>query len=143
MKRLHYWILAGIPVVIFATFIVLTAGTRLLLPEWWEAIEPGVTRQEIHSLVLLSQLPDDSIDPFSEKAVSHEKSKWRFFMDSEAPFQSEILFRKIGLCRWQQRLHYEDDVLKKVEKHSTFALPDRVVIWYDYAYWWVRHSLDY
>lgn len=51
MKRTLLWLSVIVPVLLFAAYLALTAGTVFFLPEEFDQIEPGMTDEEMFTLL--------------------------------------------------------------------------------------------
>lgn len=129
------WITTATAIVIFAGYLFLTTGTRILLPDWWEEIEPGMTRGELLKLTRATHRHDSynpnayptPEDPFStaprDPIGPILDDRWHFFFFSG--IWDDRLSGTIGLRRWTMLLKFadteplEDAVLTNVDVVAT------------------------
>ena len=94
MQRHLLWFAAAVPVILFASYLALTTGTRILLPDAWNALSLGTTREEARARV-----PE-------LRSMNH-------FEPSREDF--EYATRKIGLRDWTIELNFKDGRIAKIE----------------------------
>lgn len=136
MRRPLFWFSVLVPVLLFATYLALTAGTVFLLPEELDEIEVGMAREEVFAHLRAEPMPDASVPPPSPYRKLDLPGRWVIpIYDMRSTGTEDRLFQIFGwtgLRTWMFRIDLEDvDPEERVESvQRSFEDP--------HTRWWRR-----